>query len=491
MIEMSGSKRYDLVVVGGGTGGLLSALIAAGTGARVALLERDRTGGDCLWTGCVPSKSLIAAAGLAHRMRNADSVGLTPVEPVVDLARVMDRVWAAIHTIEPQDSPERLRAAGIDVLAATGEFTGPGRILAGEDELRFRSAIVATGSRPDVPPIPGLRNAEPLTSDTVWSLRELPDRLLVLGGGPIGCELAQAFGRLGSNVTLVETADELLLKEEPRARQLIAERLGAEGVDLRLGRRASQVRPAAREHDGGETRNELLLDGPAGTETVPFDRVLVATGRRPRTEGLGLERVGVEVGAGGAVTVDRRLRTTGRRIFAVGDVTGLLPFTHVAAHHARVATPNALFHTRTSVSETLPWVTFTDPEIGHVGLTEDEARSKWGERAIIAEHDYADLDRAITEGKAYGFAKLVADPHGRLIGATVAAPGGGEAIAELTAWVSRGEKIAALSRSVHAYPTLAEGPARADDEHLAARYSTPRMRAALRPVLATLRLLER
>jgi pyruvate/2-oxoglutarate dehydrogenase complex dihydrolipoamide dehydrogenase (E3) component len=206
------STRYDLVVLGGGTGGLVSSLIAAGAGARVALVERDRTGGDCLWTGCVPSKSLIAAAGLAHRMRNADAVGLAPVDPRIDFARVMDHVWGAIRTIEPHDSPGRLRAAGVEVIAGTGRFTAPGRLEVAGRQLHSRTTIIATGSRPAPPPIPGLEAGDLLTTDTVWDLRELPGRLVVLGGGPIGCELAQAFARLGSAVTLVEMADRLLLK---------------------------------------------------------------------------------------------------------------------------------------------------------------------------------------------------------------------------------------------------------------------------------------
>jgi pyruvate/2-oxoglutarate dehydrogenase complex dihydrolipoamide dehydrogenase (E3) component len=471
------SRRYDLVVLGGGTGGLVSSLIAAGTGARVALIERERTGGDCLWTGCVPSKSLIAAAGLAHRMRHADAVGLEAVDPAIDFARVMDHVWSAIRTIEPHDSPARLRAAGVDVIEADGRFTGPGRIEAAGRELRWRAAIIATGSRPAIPNIAGLETIDPLTTETLWDLRELPARLAILGGGPIGCELGQAFARLGAHVSLVEMAGRLLTNEEPAASDLIAQRLASEGVDVHVGRTATAVR-------GGQ----LLLD--AG-EPIALDRILVATGRIPRSVGLGLETVGVALDHDGAVRVDRRLRTTARAIYAVGDVTGLLPFTHVAAHHARVATANALFHARGKVSDTLPWVTFTDPEVGRVGLTERQARERWGERAVIAGFEYAALDRAITAGETYGFAKLIADPRRRLVGATVAAPAGGEAIAELTAWVSRSAKIDAVSRTVHAYPTFAEGPARAADEHLATRYSSPRLRAVARPVLAALRTLER
>ncbi len=470
------SNSYDLVVLGGGTAGLVSSTIAAGAGARVALIERERTGGDCLWTGCVPSKSLIAAAGLAHRMRHAGSVGLAPVEPEIDFASVMQHVSRAIATVAPHDSPERLRAAGVEVIEARGRFVAPGRIEVAGRTLRWRTAIIATGSRPVVPPLVGLAQAEPLTTDTVWDLRELPRRLVVLGGGPIGCELAQALARLGSHVTLVEMAGRVLVKEEPRASALIAAHLRGEGIDLRTATRAAAIR------DG-----ELLLDS---GERIAFDRILVAAGRAPRTRDLGLDSVAVTVDERGGVVVDDRLRTSGRGIYAAGDVTGLLPFTHVAAHHARVAASNALFHTRSRVSRTIPWVTFTDPEVARVGLCEAQARERWGARARIAQFDYVRSDRAITSGEAYGFAKLVADQRGRLVGATVAAPAAGEAIAELTAWVSQGAKIDVVSRTVHAYPTLAEGSARAADEYLAARYSSPWMRAVARPVLAALRALD-
>jgi pyruvate/2-oxoglutarate dehydrogenase complex dihydrolipoamide dehydrogenase (E3) component len=479
------SARYDLVVLGGGTGGLVSSMIAAGVGARVALVERARTGGDCLWTGCVPSKSLIAAASLAHRMRHADAVGLARLEPQIDLARVMDHVQDAIRTIEPQDSPERLRAAGVEVIEAEGRFVARGTIEAGGRELSYRAAIIATGSEPRLPPIAGLEDSQPLTTETVWQLRKLPARLVVLGGGPVGCELAQAFGRLGARVTLVEMADRLLLKEEPRASQLIATRLRSEGIDVRLGARAN----ALRESEDG-TGRELVLDEPT-RESIPFDRILLATGRAPRTKQLGLEMVGVQTDGDGAVVVDSRLRTTAPSIFAAGDVTGLLPFTHVAAHHARVATPNALFHARATVEATIPWATFTDPEVARVGLTEQQARERWGERVSVAEFDYANLDRAITAGEAYGFAKLVAAPRRRLVGATLAAPAAGEAIAELTAWVSRRATLDTVSQTVHAYPTLAEGPARAADAQLAARYSSPSVRAIARPLLAVMRAIER
>ena len=477
------SRRYDLVILGGGTAGLVSAMIAAGIGARVALIERARTGGDCLWTGCVPSKTLLAAAGLAHAMRHGDRVGLSPVEPDIDFTAVMEHVRATIAVIEPQDSPARLRERGVEVIEASGRFLGPGRIVAGDRTLGYRVAIIATGSRPSLPDIPGLTQVSALTSDTVWDLDELPPRLTVLGGGAIGCELAQAFGRLGAAVTLVERTDRLLPQEEPEAGARLADRLGEEGVAVRCGARALAVAPT-----GDGPSGELVL-GP--DERVPFDRILVAAGREPRIDGLGLDTVGVELDARGAVRVDERLGTTAPRIFAAGDVTGLLPFTHVAAHHARVATPNALFHTRTRVSRTIPWVTFTDPEVARVGLSEAQARERWGDRVQVADFDYAHLDRAITEGRASGMVKLVGDRRGRLVGATVAAPGAGEAIAELTAWIRQGASIDAISQTVHAYPTLAEGPARAADERLSARYSTPGVRRVARVGLGLLALLQR
>ena len=471
MPRFRSADRFDLVVLGGGTGGIVASLIAARAGARVALVERDRVGGDCLWTGCVPSKSLLAAADLAHRIRHADAVGLAPAEPEIDFAAVMAHVEQAIRRIEPQDSPERLRREGVDVFEAEGCFDGPGTMTAGGRTLRFRRAIVATGSRPLLPTVDGLSAADPLTTDSVWELRELPERLVVLGGGPIGCELGQAFARLGSRVTLVELADRLLLKEEPRASRLIAERLRDDGVDVRLRQRAVRVEPG-----------RLLIED--ADEAITFDRILVATGRAPRTEGIGLELVGVRLDGRGAVIVDPRLRTTAPSVYAVGDVTALLPFTHVAAHHARVATPNALFRLRRNADSTLPWVTFTDPEVARVGLTEADARARWGERATVTTAEYSELDRAITGGQGYGFATLVGDPRGRLVGATVAAPAAGEAIAELTARLARGEKIDAVSATVHAYPTFAEGPARAADAHVIARYARPHVRALTRLALA-------
>ncbi|GAC1325606.1 MAG: FAD-dependent oxidoreductase [Thermoleophilaceae bacterium] len=478
----SSNRIVDFVAIGAGTAGLVASRTAAGLGASVVLIERDRTGGDCLWTGCVPSKSLIAAAELAHRIRNAATVGLAPREPEVDFARVMEHVVAAQRAIEPEDSPAALRRDGVEVRQGAARFAGPGRIDVDGGTIRYRTALIATGSRPVLPPIDGLAQADPLTNESIFELRERPGRLVVLGGGPIGCELGQAFARLGSSVSLVEQAPQLLIKEEPEARELVAGHLRADGVSVHLGSRAVRVEAA-------EGIHRLVLDSDV---RIPFDRILVAAGRRPQTEGLGLESVGVELDDAGGVVVDERLATSARNVYAAGDVVNALPFTHVAGYHGRTVAANALFRARTRVNyDAVPWVTFTDPEVGRIGLTEAQARERWGERTIAVTHDYRANDRAITAGEAYGFAKLVADRRGRLVGATVAAPRGGESVAELATSIAAGRKLADVSRTVHAYPTFSEGQARAADRYLTDRYLSERVRRATRPALWLLRRIDR
>jgi pyruvate/2-oxoglutarate dehydrogenase complex dihydrolipoamide dehydrogenase (E3) component len=471
-------SRYDLVVIGGGTAGMTAAVGAAGVGARVLLAEADRTGGDCLWTGCVPSKSLIAAARRAHDMRTADRVGLTPAEPQVDLARVMDRVQAAVTTIEPHDSPERLRRHGVEVVPARARFERPGLVEVDGRRVRYRAALVATGSTPSLPPVEGLADAGPLTSDTLWQLRELPARLVVLGGGPIGCELGQAFARLGSRVTIVEMADRLLPTTEPEAGDLLASLLLDEGVEVRTGTRATRV---------ADGHVELVCpDGAAAR--VPFDRLLVAAGRDARSRDLGLDAVGVETADDGSVRVDATMRTTGRNVFAAGDVTGRLPFTHVAGTHGSLVVTNALFRLRrTSDERRIPWTVFTDPEVAHVGWTEAEARQRFGDATIVTRYDHAKLDRAITGAHTDGFAKLVADPKGRLLGATIVGEAAGESVAEVTAWLHEEARLRDVAGAIHAYPTMAEAPWRAALEHLRTRYLSPEVRRWTRPLLWLLR----
>lgn len=483
---MARGRRVDLAVLGGGTAGLVAALGAAGLGARVVLIEQEATGGECLWTGCVPSKSLLAAANLAHRMHRANDVGLPVVRPTVELSAVMEHVRGAQRRLAEHDDPARLQRHGVDVIHGRGRFTGPGELhVSGPDRLvRWRRALVATGSTPLVPDVPGLAHADPLTSDTVWDLTSLPGRLLVVGGGRVGCELGQAFARLGSQVTLAEMAPGLMPAEDAAAGTLLTDRLTAEGMDVRLGTRLSAVEP-----EGARHRATLVSD--EGQESVSIDRILVAAGRRPRSEDMGLQALGVTVDARGAVVADQRQRTSARGVFAAGDVTGAPPFTHLAAHQAGVVVGNALFGLRRRASTTIPRVAYTDPEIAGVGLSEAEARRRWGRKATVATYDYDGLDRAVCAGDPVGLAKLVADPRGRLVGATVISARAGETIAEMVAWIAQGAKLSDVFGAVHSYPTFAEGPVRAIGEHLRRRWFRPRTRGLTRPVLAFARLLDR
>lgn len=474
-----------MVVLGGGTAGLTAAIGAAGVGARVLLAERDRTGGDCLWTGCVPSKSLIAAADLAHRMRTADALGVGAVEPDVDLGAVMARVRQVQQRIAEHDSPERLVRHGVEYVQGAARFVGPGIVEVDGRRVAYRTAVIATGSQPVLPPVDGLEDVGALTTETVWGMEQLPGRMVVLGGGPTGCELAQAYARLGSDVTLVEMLPHVLDREEPEARDLAVSHLRADGVDVRLSARAVRA-----ERDG--TGGRLVVESGSGRDAIGFDRILVATGRRASTASLDLETVGVELDADGSVATDRFLRTTGSKVFAAGDVTGGPPFTHVAAQEAGLVVANALFHLRRAVSyDHVPWVTFTDPEIGRVGLTEDQARERLGADVTVARFDYSEADRAICVGRGYGFVKLIADGRGRLVGATVAAPSGGEVVAELAAWMQKGGTLTDISQTVHAYPTFARGTKRAADEHLRDVWLSDRVRRLARPFLALLRWIER
>ena len=475
------SGRHDLIAIGGGTTGLIATVTAAGLGARTAMIERDRTGGDCLWTGCVPSKALLASAARAQAIRGAPEFGVEAGEPQVDFAAVMRRVRSVIDAAGRQDTPEYLRSEGVEVVHASARFLGPGRIEAGGRELSYRTALICTGSRAALPPIDGLGDCTPLTNDTVFDLERLPGRLLVLGGGPIGCELGQAFSRLGSRVTLVEALERLLPREEPFAGETLGRVLTEEGVDVRTGVAAARF---VAEGEGGALH---LADGSA----IPFDRVLVATGRTPVTEGLDLQAVGVETGASGEILVDERLRTTGDRIFAGGDVIGDLQFTHVAGYHALVALANGLFRARQRIErDWTPWATFTDPEVAHVGLTEAQARERHGDRVETYEFDYSELDRALTAGTT-GAVKLVAGRRGRLLGATIVGAAAGESISEAARLIREGRKVTDLSRMIHVYPTFTEGPARAADDYWRRRLFTPGSRRLMRPLLAALRALDR
>lgn len=488
------TQSQDLVVIGGGTAGLVAAVGAAGVGARVTLVEADRTGGDCLWTGCVPSKALLSAAAAVHSARTADRFGLGTAALDVDLGAVMDAIRAKQDQIAPHDSPERLEREGVTVLHGRARLADRGVVRVeldgdGVQELRTRRALVATGSRPSLPPVEGLADADPLTSDTVWDLRDLPDRLVVLGGGPIGCELGQAFARLGSRVTIVEMLDQLLPQEEPEAGEVVRQTLRTEGVTVRVATRAVRVSDT----DDGPVLEVETTDDRHQTTRIPFDRILVATGRRATTQDLGLESNGIALTRTGHVHTDDTMRTTADWVFAAGDVTGQLPFTHAAGAQGGLVVTNALFGLRRSFDPSVvPWATFTAPEVGRIGMTEAEAVAEHGRDDVtVARFDNAELDRAIAAGDTAGFAKLVAGPRDKVVGATVVSERGGDVAAALTAWVKQGATLSDIGQTTIAYPTFAETPGKAAGEVLRDRFLSPRTRRVTMPALATTRLFSR
>lgn len=436
---MSAGDRWDLAVIGGGTAGIVAAKTAARLGARTLLVERDRTGGDCLWTGCVPSKTLIASAARAASARTAGEHGVRVSGVEVDWSAVMGRVRTAIETIAPIDSIEELEATGVTVATGEARLTGPDALEVDGRRHRFAQAVLATGAAPTVPPIRGLAEADPLTSDTLWDLSALPARLLVLGGGSIGCELGQALARLGSRVTLVEAEDRLLGREDPDAGSRVRAALESDGVVVHTGAALEEVRPGlARLSDGRE---------------IDFDRVLVAVGRTPRTSGLGLEAAGVATDERGFVVVDAHLRTTEPHIWAAGDLTGHPQLTHVAGVHGSLAASNAVLGVRRSVDDVVPRVTYTDPEVAAVGI--DTTAPARGVRLLTQSH--AHVDRAVAESRIEGFTRLAIDRRGRVLGATVVGPRAGESLGELALAVRQGLRTRDLAGTTHAYPTWNDG----------------------------------
>lgn len=475
-------RTWDLLVVGGGTAGIVGAKTAARLGARVALVERGRPGGDCLWTGCVPSKSLIAAASLAADARRADAFGVTVGDVSVDFARVMEHVHGAIATIAPIDSPEALRHAGVTIIQGEARFTGPRTVDVGGRTLRFHHGLLATGSSPTVPPVPGLAEAEPWTSDSIWDLAELPNRLVVIGGGAIGSELGQAFARLGSRVSMVEMGPRILAKEDPDAAAVVQVAMEADGVEVLLGHRLATV-------SGTRTGGEVVLQNDNGERRVPYDALLVAVGRTPRTSDIGLDAAGVELDDHGSVVVDAMLRTTNDRVWAAGDLTGHPQFTHLAGVHGSLAASNAVLGLRRTVdTDAVPRVTFTDPEVAAVGAP---TWSEDGTAPATVTRQYADVDRAVTERSTAGFARLALGSRHRVVGATVVAPRAGEALAELTLAVREGLATGALSSTIHAYPTYADGPWNAAIGDTQERLKHPAVRALTTTITTGRRLWSR
>lgn len=452
---MSAAQPYEMLIVGMGSAGIVAAEAAAtllGGRGRVGAVERERIGGDCLWTGCVPSKALLASAKAAHTMRHADAYGLLPVEPVVDPARV----WARLRAVQDQiaatdDDAERFRALGVDVIAGAARLTGPGTVqVAGHGPVAARRILIATGSRPAIPPIPGLEAAGYLTSETVWAdgPPTAGSSLLVIGGGPVALELAQAHQRLGFTVTVLEREDAVLPRDEPTLVATLVERLRHEGVAVHTGADVVRVDLAA---DGARIVHVRL---PGTERTFTADTLLVAAGRAPNVEQLGLEAAGVAVTADG-ITVDDGYATSVKGIWAAGDVAGRHRFTHSAGHEAARAVRNMLFPGTASGAFTVPWCTFTDPELAHVGLTEAQARAAHPERAVrVWRQELAHSDRARTDAAVDG-AVVIVTVKGRVVGGHVLAPAAGETIHELALAVHQRLKLTELASMVHVYPTIA------------------------------------
>lgn len=445
-------KRFDrnLVVIGAGSAGLVSAYIATTVRAKVTLVEKQAMGGDCLNTGCVPSKTLIHSAQLAARARHAAGAGVRIGEIKVDFAAVMARVRQAIATVAPHDSVERFRALGVDVQRGNARIVSPWIVEVDGRPISTRAIVIASGAEPLIPPLPGLEGSAYLTSETLWQLRELPKRLLVMGGGPIGCELSQAFARLGSKVVQVQKAEQLLVREDDEVSAFVRARLIADGVDVRTGCKVLAV-------EQGSDGATLVCETQGQRVHLPYDTLLVAVGRKPRTAGFGLEELGIP--AAPTVETDAWLATLFPNIYACGDVAGPYQFTHTAAHQAWYATVNALFgqlrRFRVDYS-VIPAVTFVDPEVARVGLNEREARQQ-GVEYEVTRYDLADLDRAITEDRAHGFLKILTAPgKDRILGATIVGQHAGELLAEFALAMRNGLGLNKIFRTIHAYPTWAE-----------------------------------
>jgi pyruvate/2-oxoglutarate dehydrogenase complex dihydrolipoamide dehydrogenase (E3) component/uncharacterized membrane protein YdjX (TVP38/TMEM64 family) len=452
-------RRFDrnLVVIGAGAGGLVSAYIAAAVKARVTLVEGHKMGGDCLNFGCVPSKALIRSAKMARQLQKAQELGVTGVQGQVDFAAVMRRVHGVIRDIEPHDSVERYTGFGVEVLQGHARITSPWTVdvtLAdgGTRTLTTKNIVIAAGASPFVPPIPGLKEAGCLTSDTVWGLRECPRRLVVLGGGPIGSELAQSFARLGSAVTQVEMLPRILAREDPEVSELVAESLRADGVRVLTGHQALRV-------DVVEGEKRLVARAGGVDVTIPFDELLCAVGRSPRVAGYGLEELGMPLTPRKTIATNAYLQTLFPNIYAVGDVAGPFQFTHTAAHQAWYAAVNALFGRFRRFQadyRVVPWATFTDPEVARVGLSETEAREQ-GIAYELTRYGIEDLDRAIADGSAHGFVKVLTVPgKDRILGVTIVGEHAGDLLAEYVLAMKHGLGLNKILGTIHTYPTLAE-----------------------------------
>jgi len=441
---------YNLLVIGGGAAGLVSAYIGATVRAKVALIEKNKMGGDCLNTGCVPSKALIRTARLVAEARDSERYGIAKLSPEIDFKQVMARVRRVIEKIEPHDSPERYRNMGVDVIEGEARLRSPWSVEVNGQTLTARAIVLATGAEPLVPQLPGLEETGYLTSDTLWDLDSLPKRLVVLGGGPIGCELAQAFARLGSAVTIVEMSEQLLPREDTDVGQLLGQHFEREGIHAATRCKAVRV----------EHGNQLVCERNGEELRFDFDRLLIALGRKARITGFGLEELGVRIDGQGLIDADGMQSTNFPNIYVCGDAAGPYQFTHVAAHQAWTAAVNALvrpFWSFQTDYRVIPWVTFTDPEVARVGLNEQEALSR-GVAFEVTRYGLDDLDRAIAEDEDYGFVKVLTETgKDRILGATLVGSRAGEMLPEFVLAMKHGLGLNKLLGTIHVYPTWSEG----------------------------------
>ena len=473
---MAETLKPDICVIGGGSGGLSVAAAAAAFGVPVVLIERHKMGGDCLNTGCVPSKSLLAAGRRAAIMRSAGAFGVTASSIDVDFGKVHDHVQRVIAAIAPTDSVERFAGLGVRVIKGHARFKDRRTVVVGDVEIRARRVVIAIGSMPALPPIPGLDEGPYLTNESVFDLTERPDRLIVIGAGPIGLEMAQAFRRLDSEVTVLEAATPLA-KDDPECAAVVLDQLEREGVIIRSGVKVVRVKHAG-------NRVSVTFEGAGGEETVEGRYLLVATGRKPTTDGIDLNAAGIKYDRTG-ILVNKRLKTANRRVYAIGDAAaGQLQFTHAANYHAGLVIRNALFRLPVKVNnDAIPWVTYTEPELAQTGLTEAQARGR-GIKIRILRWPYHDNDRAQAERETRGHIKVITTTKGKILGASIVGAQAGELIAMWTLAVAQGLNIRSLTGIVLPYPTLSEIGKRA-----AIDYFTPSLTSPwVRRIIAWLRI---
>ena len=445
---------YDLTIIGGGSAGLVLAVAGAKLGKKTALVEKHRIGGDCLWTGCVPSKALLKAAKVANYIRDAEKYGITSTDATPDWQRVMEYVHGTQHVIEEEhDNPERFREMGVDVIFGNGHFESSDTFVVEDTEndqprtLKSKRFVISTGSRPVAPSIPGLETCDYLDSETVWELEDFPERLLVVGAGPIGIELGQAFHRLGADVTIAQRSGRLLTKEDVDVSEQMLGYLREEGITIRLNTNIAQVV----QHQ--ESTNVTFSDNENRTTEETFDKILIAAGRAPNVEGLELDKIGVRVGKRG-IEVNNKLQTNIKNIYAAGDVIGHYLFTHVAAFQAQLLIRNIFFPLSNTINYgVVPWTTFCDPEVARCGLTEAEAREKYGDVDVFT-LDQHDVDRAVAEGETHGFSKVIATRWtGKILGVHLVGANAGEVVHEYVLAMQQGIPLRKLSGMIHVYPT--------------------------------------